>query len=142
MSDDLTKFLQQSHEEFTYFDFEGKSIPCIVLEEKKYDEIFSKVAGKPFVINTNFNILQDGLGHVFVEIILDFSVGGIVEKILVNAGKDLLFFKTLAKSSILALSSPKSFYGKDNVTMNHLPQPEKAQKALEIIEKGLRQIKN
>ena len=38
---------------------------------------------------------------------------------------------------MLALSSPKSNYGKDNVFMVQLPRPEKAQDALEIIKAGL-----
>ena len=99
--------------------------------------IRSYYAGKPFSINTDLNILQDGLGHVFVEVILTFSLAGIVEKILVNANKDIHFFQSLAKTSMLAISSPKSIYGKDNVFMIQLPKPEKAQSALEIIQKAL-----
>ena len=137
MSDELEKLIAQSHEDVTAFDFEGNDVPCIILEEKKYDEILSKVAGKPLSINTDLNILQDGLGHVFVEIVLTFSEGGIVEKLMINANKHLIFFQSLAKTSMLALSSPKSNYGKDNVFMIQLPRPEKAEDALEIIEKGL-----
>jgi len=142
MSEELKKLLQQVHEEITIFDFDGKPTPCIILKEKKYDEILSKVAGKPLSINTDLNILQDGLGHVFVEITLTFSQGGIEEKILVNANKDILFFQSLAKTSMLALSSPKSSYGKDNVFMIQLPKPEKAEDALEIIERGIKQSEN
>ena len=123
----------------TTFDFDGKDIPCIILDERKYDEIMSKVAGKSLAINTDLNILQDGLGHVFVEIVLTFSQGGIVEKLLINANKDLSFFQSLAKNAMLALSSPKSHYGKDNVFMIQLPKPEKAENALEIITRGLEQ---
>ena len=139
MSEELKKLLQQVHEGITIFDFDGKPIPCIILEEKKYDEILSKVAGKPLSINTDLKILQDGIGHVFVEIALTFSQGGIEEKILVNANKDILFFQSLAKTSMLALSSPKSAYGKDNVFMIQLPKPEKAEDALDIIERGIKQ---
>ncbi len=140
MSEELKKLLQQVHEGITIFDFDGKSVPCIIFEEKKYDEILSKAAGKALSINTDLNILQDGMGHVFVEIALTFSQGGIEEKILVNANKNILFFESLAKTSMLALSSPKSSYGKDNVFMIQLPKPEKAEDALEIIEKGLKQF--
>lgn len=139
MSDELEKLLQKVHPGITVFDFDGKPVPCIVLEEKKYDELLSKIAGKPTSINTDLNILQDGLGHVFVEVLLTFSQGGIMEKILVNANTDLRFFQCLAKTSMLALSSPKSTYGKDNMFMIQLPKPEKAHDALEIIEKGLKQ---
>ena len=139
MSDELEKLLENVHQEITIFDFDGKPVPCIILDEKKYDEILSKIAGKPTSINTDLNILQDGLGHVFVEVLLTFSQGGIMEKILVNANTDLKFFESLVKTSMIALSSPKSVYGKDNVFMIQLPKPEKAHDALEIIKKGLKQ---
>jgi hypothetical protein len=139
MPEELKKLLQQVHNGITIFDFDGKSVPCIILEERKYDELLSKVAGKSLSIDTDLNILQDGKGHVFVEVTFTFSQGGIVEKILVNANKDILFFQSLAKTSMLALSSPKSSYGKDNVFMIQLPKPEKAKDALKIIERDLKQ---
>ena len=139
MPEELKKLLQQVHNGITIFDFDGKSVPCIILEERKYDELLSKVAGKSLSIDTDLNILQDGKGHVFVEVTFTFSQGGIVEKILVNANKDILFFQSLAKTSMLAISSPKSSYGKDNVFMIQLPKPEKAEEALKIIERGLKQ---
>ncbi len=139
MPEELKKLLQQVHNGITIFDFDGKSVPCIILEERKYDELLSKVAGKSLSIDTDLNILQDGKGHVFVEVTFTFSQGGIVEKILVNANKDILFFQSLAKTSMLAISSPKSSYGKDNVFMIQLPKPEKAEDALRIIERGLKQ---
>ena len=137
MSDELKKLLEQVHDGITTFDFDGKETPCIVVEEKKYDDILSKIAGLSLSINTDLNILQDGLGNVFVEVILTFSKGNIVEKFLINASTDLAFFETLAKTSMLALSSPKSHYGKDNVFMIQLPRPEKAHDALEIIQHAL-----
>lgn len=137
MSDELKRFLEQVHQGITTFDFDGKETPCIELDEKKYDDMLSKVAGQPLSINTDLNILQDGLGNAFVEITLTFSRGNIVEKFLVNAKTNLKFFESLAKTSMLALSSPKSNYGKDNVFMIQLPRPEKAQDALEIIQDAL-----
>jgi len=137
MSDELKRFLDQVHPGITTFDFDEKETPCIELDEKKYDEMLSKIAGQPLSINTDLNILQDGLGNAFVEVTLTFSIGNIVEKFLVNAKTDLAFFEALAKTSMLALSSPKSNYGKDNVFMIQLPRPEKAQDALEIIKSAL-----
>ncbi len=139
MADELQKLLNQVHKGITIFDFDGKPVPCIIFEEKKYDEILSKVSGKALSINTDLNILQDGLGHVFVEVTLTFSQGGFVEKILVYANTDILFFESLAKTSMLALSSPKSSYGRDNVFMIQLPRAEKAEGALKIIKSGLKQ---
>jgi len=137
MSDELKRFLDQVHNGISTFDFDGKETPCIELDEKKYDSMLSKVAGQPLSINTDLNILQDGLGNAFVEITLTFSRGNIIEKFLVNAKTNLKFFESLAKTSMLALSSPKSNYGKDNVFMIQLPRPEKAQDALEIIQDAL-----
>lgn len=138
MSDEFKNLSEQVHDGITTFNFDGKDIPCIILDERKYDKLISKVAGKSLAINTDLNILQDGLGHVFVEIVLTFSQSAIVEKILINANKYLTFFQLLAKTSMLALSSPKSNYGRENIFMIQLPRPEKAENALEIIERGLK----
>ena len=137
MSDELQRLLEQVHDGITTFDFDGKETPCIVIEEKKYDEMLSKIAGKPSAISTDLNILQDGLGNVFVEVVLTFSQGNISERFLVNAKTDLLFFESIAETSMLSLSSPKSRYGKDNVFMIQLPRPEKAHDALELIRAAL-----
>jgi len=72
MSDELKKLLKRVHDGITTFDFDGKETPCIVIEEKKYDEILSKTIGQSLSIYTDLNILQDGLGNVFVEIVLVF----------------------------------------------------------------------
>ncbi len=137
MSDELKRLLDQSHDGISTFDFDGKKTSCIVIEEKKYDEMLSKVAGQSLSINTDLNILQDGLGNVFVEVVLTFSKGNSAEKFLINANTNLSFFESLAKTSMLALTSPHSHYGKENVFMIQLPRPEKAQDALEIIQNAL-----
>lgn len=137
MSDELERLLGQVHDGVTTFDFDGREVPCIVIGETQYDQMLSKIAGQPLSIDTDLNILQDGLGHVFVEVVLGFSRGGMVERFLVNAATDMAFFESLAKTTMLALSSPKSRYGKDNVFMIQLPNPAKAQDALEIIKKAL-----
>lgn len=137
MSDELDRMLEASHDGITVFDFDGMTVPCIIFEVEKYDRILSLVAGRPVSIDTDLNILQDGLGHVFVEVMLAFSISNITEKILVNADIHLDFFESLAKTSMLAISSPKSHYGADNVFMINLPRPDKAEDALNIICKGL-----
>ena len=82
---ELDNFLARSHKELSIQDFEGRGIPCIEFDGKKFDGILSKVEGKPLIVDTTLNILQDGFGHVFVEILLNFSHGGINENILINA---------------------------------------------------------
>ena len=115
-------------------DFEGKKVPCIGFEGRKFDDMLNKVAGKPLSVDTNLNILQDGLGHVFVEMLLTFSHGEINEKILVDASKNLEFFESLAKSTMLAIASVNH---PEKIFMIQLPKPEKTREALEIIKNGL-----
>jgi hypothetical protein len=138
VNEELEKLLSQCHKEITLFDFDGKKVPCIILDEKRFDVIMKSIAGKPVSVETNLNILQDGLGHVFVNVTLIFSQGGIEEKVLVYANESLEFFEALADTSMLALSSPHSEYGRSNVFMIQLPRAERAANALEMIKKGLK----
>jgi hypothetical protein len=102
----------------------------------------SEIAGRPVSVDTNLNILQNGVGNVFVEITLDFSDGNIHETILLNANESLDFFESLAKTSMIALSSPHSQVGQENVFMIQLPKPEKATNALDVIKRGLKAQEN
>jgi hypothetical protein len=137
VNEELEKFLSERHLDVTLYDFEGKKVPCIVVDEKKFDNIMKNIAGKPVSVETNLNILQDGLGHVFVKITLQFSHGDIEEKFLIYANENIEFFEALAETTMLTLSSSNSQFGSTNVFMIQLPKPERAQNALEIIRKGL-----
>ena len=98
----------------------------------------SKIHGKPISVNTNLNILQDGLGHVFVEIVLDFSRGEIHEEFLIYANDSFEFFKLLADTTMFALSPPNhSEVNQDKIFMVQLPKPEKAFQALDMIKNGI-----
>ena len=133
-NNELKELLKNSHKDLSVEDFEGKQIPCIGFEGQKFDDMLNKVAGKPLSVDTNLNILQDGLGHVFVEMLLTFSHGGINEKILVNANEHLEFFESLAKNTMLAIASVNH---PEKIFMIQLPKPEKTYEALEIIKNGL-----
>ena len=133
-NNELNELLKNSHKDLSVEDFEGKQVPCIGFEGEKFDDMLSKVAGKPLSVDTNLNILQDGLGHVFVEMVLTFSHGGINEKILVNANEHLEFFESLAKNTMLAIASVNH---PEKIFMIQLPKPEKTYEALEIIKNGL-----
>ena len=133
-NNELDELLKNSHKDLSVEDFEGKNVPCIGFEGKKFDDMLNKVAGKPLSVDTNLNILQDGLGHVFVEMLLTFSEGGINEKILINANENLEFFESLAKNTMLAIASTDH---PEKIFMIQLPKPEKTNEALEIIKNGL-----
>ena len=133
-NNELDELLKNSHKDLSVEDFEGKNVPCIGFEGQKFDDMLNKVAGKPLSVDTNLNILQDGLGHVFVEMSLTFSEGGINEKILINANENLEFFESLAKNTMLAIASIDH---PEKIFMIQLPKPEKTNEALEIIKNGL-----
>ena len=137
-NEEMEKLLARVYKEIDIFDFNGKNVPRIILDDRKFDDIMSKIQGKPVSVNTNLNILQDGLGHVFVEIMLDFSYGEIHEEFLVYANESLEFFESLANTTMLALSPPNySEVNQDKIFMVQLPKPEKALEAIDIINNGL-----
>jgi len=136
-NDELNKLLERVHNSITVFNYNSNNVPCIILTERRFSEIMNAIAGRPVSVDTNLNILQNGVGNVFVEITLDFSDGNIHEKILLYANESLDFFESLAKTSMLALSSPHSQVGQENVFMIQLPRPEKATNALDVIKRGL-----
>lgn len=133
-NNELDELLNNSHKDLSVEDFEGKRVPCIGFEGRKFDDILNKVSGKPLSVDTNLNILQDGLGHVFVEMLLTFSHGGINEKILINANDNVEFFESLAENTMLTIASINH---PEKIFMIQLPKPEKTRDALEIIKDGL-----
>ena len=137
-SKEMEKLLERVYNDIDTFDFNGQNVPMIILTDRRFDEIMSKIQGKPISVNTNLNILQDGLGHVFVEIMLDFSYGEIHEEFLIYANESIDFFESLAKTTMFALSPPNySEVNQDKIFMIQLPKPEKAVEAIDIIKNGL-----
>ena len=134
-NNELDELLKKSHKDLSVEDFEGKKVPCIGFEGRKFDDMLNKVSGTPLSVDTNLNILQDGLGHVFVEMLLTFSHGGINEKILVNANENIQFFESLAENTMLAIASVDH---PEKIFMIQLPKPEKTHEALGIIKSGLK----
>ena len=65
--EEMEKLLERVYKDIDIFDFNGQDVPRIILSDRKFDYIMSKIQGKPVSVNTNLNILQDGLGHVLVE---------------------------------------------------------------------------
>ena len=137
-SKEMEKLLERVYKDIDIFDFNGQSVPRIILTDRRFDEIMSEIEGKPVSVNTNLNILQDGLGHVFVEIMLDFSHGELHEEFLIYANESIEFFESLAKTTMFALSPPNySEVNQDKIFMVQLPKPEKAIEAIDIIKNGI-----
>ena len=134
----MEQLLERVYKDIDIFDFNGQDVPRIILDDRKFDDIMSKIQGKPVSVDTNLNILQDGSGHVFVEIILDFSYGEIHEEFLIYANESISFFESLSKTTMFALSPPNySEVNQDKIFMVQLPKPEKAVEAIDIIKNGL-----
>jgi len=137
-SKEIEHMLERVHKDIGVFDFNGQNVPRIILTDRRFDEIMSKIYGKPVSVNTDLNILQDGLGHVFVEIVLNFSYGDIHEEFLIYANDSFEFFRLLANTTMFALSPPQySEVNQDKIFMVQLPKPEKAFQALEMIKNGI-----
>ena len=136
-NDELDKLLSQTHKDISIQDLDGKQVSCIEFAQERFNKIIDAVSGKPLSVDTNLNILQDGLGHVFVEIFLKFSIGGLVEKILVNANEHLDFFQLLSQNGVLSIASKNN---PEKVFMIQLPKPEKVEDALSIITQGLSKL--
>ncbi len=137
-NEEMEKLLERAYKDIDTFDFNGKNVPRIIVNDRRFDDIMSKIQGKPISVNTNLNILQDGLGHVFVEITLDFSYGDIHEEFLIYANESLEFFESLANTTMFALSPPNySEVNQDKIFMVQLPKPDKAIEAIDIIKNGL-----
>ena len=137
-SKEIEQMFERVHKDIGVFDFNGKSVPRIILNDRRFDEIMSKIHGKPVSVNTDLNILQDGLGHVFVEIVLNFSYGDIHEEFLIYANDSFEFFRSLANTTMFALSPPQySEVNQDKIFMVQLPKPEKALQALDMIKNGI-----
>ena len=137
-NEEMEKLLERVYKDIDIFDFNGQDVPRIILDDRKFDDIMSKIQGKPVSVDTNLNILQDGSGHVFVEIVLDFSYGEIHEEFLIYANESISFFESLSKTTMFALSPPNySEVNQDKIFMVQLPKPEKAVEAIDIIKNGL-----
>lgn len=134
---ELEDLERRAHGGITSFDHDGTQVPCIVLDERRFDRMMCAVAGRAVSVDTNLNVIQDGMGHVFVDVSLSISGTGIRENVLVDARAHAGFFELLAGTSMLALTSPRSVSGRENVFMVQLPRPERAADALDMIRRGL-----
>ena len=43
----MKKLLDSVHQEITFFDYNGIKTPCIILSDRRFEEIMQSAAGKP-----------------------------------------------------------------------------------------------
>lgn len=114
-------------------DFNRTKVPCLFVEQKRYDQILKNVAGKKLAVETNLNIFYDGR-DVFVDIQMHFNDMDIEENYLLYANELIEFFEQLAQTGIIAISgSDSSQSTASNILMIQLPRKTAAENALQII---------
>jgi hypothetical protein len=130
----LEEFKTNLHKEgATLVEFSGSKVPCILLNQKKYEELLQKVYGKNVRADTFLDIFYDGQ-DVFVDVQVKFQDTGFEENFLLYANDMIEFFEALAESGMISLSPDSPVYtNSQNVFMIQLPKKDAAEKALEII---------
>jgi hypothetical protein len=130
----LEEFKANLHREgATLVEFSGSKVPCILLGQKKYEEMLQKMYGKKVRADTMLDIFYDGQ-DVFVDVQVKFLDTDFEENYLLYANDMIEFFEALAESGMVSLAPDSSAYtNSQNVFMIQLPKKDAAEKALEII---------
>jgi hypothetical protein len=130
----LEEFKANLHKEgATLAEFSGSKVPCILLGQKKYEEMLQKVYGKKVRADTLLDIFYDGQ-DVFVDVQIRFAETDFEENYLLYANDMMEFFEALAESGLISFAPDSSAYtNSQNVFMIQLPKKDAAEKALEII---------
>jgi hypothetical protein len=133
--DELAKRLHKQGA--TLLDFDGKKIPCIYIDAKRYDEIMTAIYGKKLAVDTLLDIFHDGQ-DVFVDVRLNFLDVGIKENYLFHANGMLEFFQALSDTGLISLAPSLSGGNSSNIFMVQLPKRELAENAFEIIKSNVK----
>ena len=133
--DELAKRLHK--EGATLVDFNGKKIPFIYVDAKRYDEILTAIYGKKLAVDTLLDIFHDGQ-DVFVDVRFNFLDVDIRENYLFHANDMLEFFEALSNTGLIALAPSVSGGNRSNIFMVQLPKREPAENAFEIIKSNIK----
>jgi hypothetical protein len=133
--DELAKRLHK--EGATLVNFNGKKIPCIYVDVKRYDEIMTATYGKKLAVDTLLDIFHDGQ-DVFVDVRFNFLDVDIRENYLFHANDMLEFFEALSNTGLIALAPSLSGGNRSNIFMVQLPKREPAENAFEIIKSNIK----
>jgi hypothetical protein len=130
----LPEFQANLHKEgATLVEFSGSKVPCILVSQKKYDDMLQKLFGKKVRADTLLDIFYDGQ-DVFVDVQIKFLDTDFEENYLLYANDMLEFFEALAESGMMSLAPDSPAYtNSQNVFIIQLPKKDAAEHALEII---------
>jgi len=130
----LEEFKANLHKEgATIVEFSGSKVPCILVNQKKYEEMLQRVYNKKVRAEALLDIFYDAQ-DVFVDVQVKFLDTDFEENYLLYANNMIGFFEALAESGLISLAPDSSAYtNSENVFMIQLPKKDAAEKALEII---------
>jgi hypothetical protein len=130
----ISDFLNNLHREgVTILNFDGRKIPCIYINPKKYDQIISETYGKKSAVDTLLNIFHNE-NDVFVDVEMKFLNIGLEQNYLLYANDKIEFFEALSDTGLIALAPDPAFHHTtSNVFMVQLPKKYAAENALQII---------
>jgi len=117
----------------TIVEFSGSKVPCILVNQKKYEEMLQRVHSKKVRAEALLDIFYDEQ-DVFVDVQVKFLDTDFEANYLLYANNMIGFFEALAESGLISLAPDSSAYtNSENVFMIQLPKKDAAEKALEII---------
>ena len=58
-SKEMEQLLERVYKDIDIFDFNGQDVPRIILTDRKFDDMMSKIEGQPVSVNTYHNLLLD-----------------------------------------------------------------------------------
>ena len=130
----LEEFKANLHKEgATIVEFSGSKVPCILVNQKKYEEMLQRVHSKKVRAEALLDIFYDEQ-DVFVDVQVKFLDTDFEANYLLYANNMIGFFEALAESGLISLAPDSSAYtNSQNVFMIQLPKKDAAEKALEII---------
>jgi hypothetical protein len=130
----LEEFSASIHKEgATLVEFDGRRVPCILVRQKKYDDMLNKIYGRKVRTDTLLDIFYNGQ-DVFVDIQIGFFDADFEENFLFYANGMLEFFGALAETGLIAIAPDlPSYTNSQNIFIIQLPKKDAAERALEII---------
>jgi len=136
----LEEFKTNLHKEgVTLIEFSGSKVPCILVNQKKYEEMLQRVFSKKVRAEALLDIFYDKQ-DVFVDVQVKFVDTDFEANYLLYANNMIEFFEALAESGLISLAPDSSAYtNSQNVFMIQLPRKDAAEKALEIIKANAKQ---
>jgi hypothetical protein len=128
----LAQFSDNLHKgEISVMDFNGRPLPCIQIDDRRYIDILTAVSGKKLAVDILLDIFQDGK-NVFVDIVMTYCDYNIEENYLVFANDKKEFFQALASTGMICILPTRAISGQD-IFLIQLPKLEAAINAWEQI---------